>query len=92
MTRVFAVDVSKCNGCYNCQLACEDEHVSNDWAPYSRPKPEIGQFWVKLRENGGTIPIEAKGYEYKTFDAVDAARDVNLGDIPLAALAEVSGC
>ncbi|MDR2356922.1 MAG: carboxypeptidase regulatory-like domain-containing protein [Oscillospiraceae bacterium] len=57
MPKVFTVDVSKCNGCYNCQLACKDEHVDNDWTPYAKPQPEIGQFWVKLRENvGGTIP------------------------------------
>jgi hypothetical protein len=30
------------------------------------------------------VVIEAKGYEYKVFDAVDATKDVNLGDIPLA--------
>ena len=57
MSKVFCIDVAKCNGCYNCQLACKDEHVGNDWAPYARPQPEIGQFWVKLKENvGGTIP------------------------------------
>ncbi|MDR0838469.1 MAG: carboxypeptidase regulatory-like domain-containing protein [Oscillospiraceae bacterium] len=57
MSKVFTVDVSKCNGCYNCQLACKDEHVGNDWTPYAKPQPEIGQFWAKLREHvGGTIP------------------------------------
>lgn len=54
---VFTVDVSKCNGCYNCQLACKDEHALNDWRPYAAPQPETGHFWLKLRENvGGTIP------------------------------------
>ena len=57
MSKVFCVDVSKCNGCYNCQLACKDEHVDNDWSPYAKPQPEIGQFWIKVQENvGGTIP------------------------------------
>ena len=57
MSKVFCVDVAKCNGCHNCQLACKDEHVDNDWTPYAKPQPEIGQFWVKLQENvGGTIP------------------------------------
>ena len=57
MSKVFCIDVAKCNGCYNCQLACKDEHVGNDWTPYAKPQPEIGQFWVKLQENvGGTIP------------------------------------
>ncbi|MDR0861338.1 MAG: 4Fe-4S binding protein [Oscillospiraceae bacterium] len=55
--KVFTVDVAKCNGCFNCQLACKDEHATNDWRPYAAPQPEIGHFWLKLRENvGGTIP------------------------------------
>lgn len=57
MGKIFTVDVSKCNGCYNCQLACKDEHATNDWRPYTAQQPEIGHFWVKVRENvGGTIP------------------------------------
>jgi len=57
MSKVFTVDVAKCNGCYNCQLACKDEHSGNDWMPYAKPQPEIGQFWLKLQENVcGTIP------------------------------------
>ena len=35
--KAFLVDVSICNGCYNCQIACKDEHCSNDWMPYARP-------------------------------------------------------
>ncbi|NLB28830.1 MAG: 4Fe-4S dicluster domain-containing protein [Clostridiales bacterium] len=57
MGKVFTIDVSKCNGCHNCQLACKDEHATNDWRPYAAKQPEIGHFWVKVRENvGGTIP------------------------------------
>lgn len=57
MSKVFMVDVAKCNGCFNCQLACKDEHVDNDWRPYAAPQPETGQFWLKLQENvEGTIP------------------------------------
>jgi Fe-S-cluster-containing dehydrogenase component len=57
MSKVFTFDVSKCNGCTNCQLACKDEHVDNDWTPYAKPQPEIGQFWLKLEENVcGTKP------------------------------------
>jgi tetrathionate reductase subunit B len=55
--KAFLVDVSICNGCYNCQIACKDEHCSNDWAPYAAPQPETGQFWLKLREYiRGTVP------------------------------------
>jgi len=57
MSKVFMVDVAKCNGCYTCQTVCKDEHVGNDWTPYAAPQPEIGQFWVKVDERvGGTVP------------------------------------
>ncbi len=55
--KVFTFDVARCNGCYNCQIACKDEHVANDWTPYAKPQPEIGQFWLKLTEHvRGTVP------------------------------------
>lgn len=51
------VDVSKCTGCFNCQIACKDEHVDNDWLPYAKRQPEVGQFWMKLDEVvRGTAP------------------------------------
>jgi|WetSurMetagenome_2_1015567.scaffolds.fasta_scaffold34319_4 tetrathionate reductase subunit B len=51
------VDVRKCNGCYNCQIACKDEHVANDWTPYAKPQPDTGHFWLKLNEYvRGTVP------------------------------------
>ena len=57
MSKVFYVDVAKCSGCYNCQFACKDEHVDNDWSPYAKPQPTIGQFWIKLEEYvRGTVP------------------------------------
>ena len=57
MAYAFVIDAAKCSGCYNCQLACKDEHVGNDWSPYARPQPEIGQFWLRVEEQVmGTIP------------------------------------
>ena len=57
MAKVFCIDVAKCNGCHNCQLACKDEHVYNDWSPYAAPQTEIGQFWCKVSEHvNGSIP------------------------------------
>lgn len=57
MAKVFLIDVAKCSGCYNCQLACKDEHCGNDWSPYSKPQPQIGQFWCKVNDHVcGTIP------------------------------------
>jgi len=55
--KVFLIDISICNGCYNCQIACKDEHVANDWTPYAKPQPDTGQFWLKLNEYiRGTVP------------------------------------
>jgi tetrathionate reductase subunit B len=55
--KVFIVDVGICNGCYNCQIACKDEHVGNDWTPYAKPQPDTGQFWMRLTEHiRGTVP------------------------------------
>ncbi|MCR4771106.1 MAG: 4Fe-4S dicluster domain-containing protein [Oscillospiraceae bacterium] len=57
MAKAFVIDVAKCSGCYNCQLACKDEHVGNDWTPYALPQPDIGQFWCRVEEHvQGTIP------------------------------------
>ena len=48
--KAFVIDVSKCSGCYSCQLVCKDEHCGNDWTPYAKPQPDTGQFWGKLNE------------------------------------------
>ena len=37
MSKVFVIDVARCSGCHNCQLACKDEHCENDWRPYAAP-------------------------------------------------------
>ena len=57
MAKVFLIDVSRCTGCYNCQLACKDEHCGNDWTPYAAAQPMTGQFWCRVTEHvQGTIP------------------------------------
>lgn len=48
--KVFVFDPTRCNGCYACQLACKDETVNNEWAPYSKPQPDTGQFWCGIEE------------------------------------------
>ncbi len=55
--KVFVIDIHKCNGCYNCQIACKDEHCGNDWMPYAKPQPEVGQFWCKVHNyEKGSVP------------------------------------
>ncbi len=52
--KVFIFDSDKCNGCLDCQLACKDEHVGNDWSPIAVPQPDVGAFWcsIETRERG----------------------------------------
>lgn len=57
MSKMLIIDAARCNGCYNCQIACKDEFCGNDWEPYSRPQPETGQFWMRVNEQvQGTLP------------------------------------
>ncbi len=48
--KAFVIDVSRCMGCYACQVVCKDEHCANDWTPYARPQPDTGQFWGQMNE------------------------------------------
>jgi tetrathionate reductase subunit B len=57
MSKVFVIDINKCNGCYNCQLSCKDEHVGNDWSPIAKPQPDTGHFWHRIEEHvQGSVP------------------------------------
>ncbi len=46
----MVIDVTKCNGCYNCFLACKDEHCGNDFPPYSLSQPMTGHYWMRVLE------------------------------------------
>ena len=57
MAKVLVIDYTICNGCYNCQVACKDEHVGNDWSPIAKPQPDTGQFWNKITDKvRGQVP------------------------------------
>ena len=57
MGKVMLIDLAICNGCHNCQIACKDEHVGNDWTPIAKPQPDTGQFWNKvINLERGTVP------------------------------------
>ena len=51
MGKVLIINYDLCNGCYNCQVACKDEHVANDWSPIAKPQPDTKQFWNKIYDN-----------------------------------------
>jgi len=76
------IDVSKCNGCYNCFLACRDEHYGNDYPPYSAAQPLNGQFWMQIQEiERGSYPRPKVAYIPKpclhceSAPCMDAAKD-----------------
>jgi Fe-S-cluster-containing dehydrogenase component len=48
------IDVAKCEECHNCFLACKDEHVDNDFLPFSVAQPRHGHRWLNIltRERG----------------------------------------
>jgi len=53
----MVIDLTRCNGCHNCFLACRDEYCGNDYPPYSAAQPYTGQFWMRVMEKErGTYP------------------------------------
>ena len=61
--RTLVVDLARCNGCYNCQLVCKDEHCGTDWSPYAKPQPMTGQFWCRVdQEERGRVPVVKVNY------------------------------
>ncbi len=46
----IVLDLERCIGCYNCQIACKDEHVGNTFAPLTKPQPAFGHFWMRIEE------------------------------------------
>lgn len=57
MAKVFLIDLTHCNGCYGCQIACKDEHCEQAWLPYAAAQPLTGQFWMRVDEKDrGQVP------------------------------------
>ena len=46
----MVIDVSRCTGCYNCFLACRDEHVGVAHLPYTEAQPESGHRWMDIKD------------------------------------------
>ena len=72
--KAFVIDINKCNGCYNCQIACKDEHVGNDWTPIAKPQPDTGHFWMKVTDIvQGTVPKVRVRYMHDVCQHCDEA-------------------
>lgn len=46
--KYLVIDVKYCHDCNNCFLACKDEHVMNDWMPYTEEQPRHGHRWLNI--------------------------------------------
>ena len=74
MGKVLIINYDICNGCYNCQVSCKDEHVVNDWSPIAKPQPDTGQFWNKVYDNvRGQVPKVKITYEHSICQHCDDA-------------------
>jgi Fe-S-cluster-containing dehydrogenase component len=74
MGKVLVIDLNICNGCYNCQVACKDEHVGNDWSPIAKPQPDTGQFWNKITDLvRGQVPKVKVTYMHSICQHCDEA-------------------
>lgn len=74
MGKVMVIDITKCNGCHNCQIACKDEHCGNDWSPIAKPQPLTGQFWTKVVDRvRGQVPKVRVTYEHTICQHCDDA-------------------
>ena len=78
---VLLIDITRCNGCYNCQLSCKDEHVGNDWSPIAVPQPNTGHFWYKITETvQGTVPKVRVHYMHEMCQHCEKCPIVEKGD------------
>lgn len=76
--KVMLIDLDCCNGCHNCQIACKDEHVGNDWTPIAKPQPDIGQFWMKVTDVvQGSVPKVRVRYMHDLCQHCDQAPCIN---------------
>jgi Fe-S-cluster-containing dehydrogenase component len=60
---LMIVDIAKCVGCFNCMVACKDEHVGNKWLPYTDEQMRHEQKWIDpLRFERGAAPYTEIGF------------------------------
>jgi len=59
----LVIDLNKCVGCFNCVVACKDEHVGNSWLPYTDPQQKHGENWIDVaKHERGAAPYTEVSY------------------------------
>jgi Fe-S-cluster-containing dehydrogenase component len=68
------IDIDRCNGCYNCYMACRDEFEGNDYLPYSVAQPAEGKSWMKIieKERGSTPKVKVDYIRIPCLQCSDA--------------------
>lgn len=70
----MVVDLAKCVGCYNCLLACKDEHVGNSWLPYTDSQQNHEDKWINpKRVERGSVPYTEVAFVTQTCQHCDSA-------------------
>ena len=60
------VDIEKCVGCFNCMVACKDEHVGNSWLPYTDRQQKHDQKWINpVKHERGVAPFTEMNFVNK---------------------------
>lgn len=77
----IAINTANCMACYNCVMACKDEHCGFETA-VSAPQPHEGQFWVNIhsRERGDdnrriktiNVPVICGSFDNDAFRKAEA--------------------
>lgn len=72
----MVIRTDRCNGCYDCVIACKDEYVGNEYPPYSLAQPDTGQFWMRMNER------ERGQYPYRVMVSYTPVLCMNCKDAP----------
>ncbi|MCD7725714.1 MAG: carboxypeptidase regulatory-like domain-containing protein [Clostridiales bacterium] len=61
--KYLVMNIASCFDCNDCFMSCKDEHVGNDWMPYTESQPRHESRWLKLlRTERGQCPRIDVGY------------------------------
>lgn len=77
----MVIRTDRCNGCYDCVIACKDEYVGNDYPPYSLAQPDTGQLWMRMNER------ERGQYPYRVRVSYMPVLCMNCKDAPCVKVA-----